>query len=200
MELMQGLAKRTWTYHSHGTGHLSYAFMRNCTTFSFDHRKLKTNRFLNNSSKARDAHLHMQNQMRAVCTECITSSHMMSFKTSQMDNVDRTQIDCNTLWGYSPSPYISWRLHCLGSTQRRTLCLFPYEVKDYQLLMVSFQSWEKQVSYPGYISESRHLEISIQRKEGDTQLTPPKWCGYKNSWTLDRGGGTGSQMFLKKWD
>lgn len=63
--------------------------MRNCTTFSFDHRKEKDNRFLNNSSKACDAHLYMQNQIRAVCTECIMPSHIMSFKTSQMESVDR---------------------------------------------------------------------------------------------------------------
>lgn len=82
--------------------------------------------------------------MRAVCTECIMSPLIMSSKTSQMESVDRTTDGQQTLLEVmvlllSPE---GCAVSILGPTQRRTLFSFLYEVKDYLLLVVLFQSWE----------------------------------------------------------
>lgn len=122
-----------------------------------DHKKEKDNKFSNNSLKACEDYLYMQNQMRAVCTECIMSSHIMSSKTSQMESVDRTTDRHQTLLEVmvlllSPE---GCTVSILGPTQRRTLFSFLCEVKDL-LLVVLFQSWENKVSY------SSQLNIRIQ--------------------------------------
>lgn len=78
--------------------------------------------------------------MRAVCTECIMSSHIMSSKTSQTESVDRTTDGQQTLLEVmvlllSPE---GCTVSILGPMQRRTLFSFLYEVKDYLILLLSF--------------------------------------------------------------
>jgi len=169
MELTQDLTEKIWRYHSHGTCHLSYVFLRNCTKFSFRSQEGKRQRGLEQPLKAMGCPFTYAKPNESCLHWMYYIFTYYVLKPLRRRVLTGLQTDSNPMWGYSPpSPCISWRLHCLGPTQRRTLCLVLYEVKDYQLLLVSYKGWKNQVSYSGWISESRCLEISTQRKEGST--------------------------------
>lgn len=76
--MLKDVAERIQGYHSHGTGHL-YLLMG-----TSHYGKEKDKGLLKISLKACDGHLHLQTQMRAVCTESIAASHILPFTNSQM--------------------------------------------------------------------------------------------------------------------
>lgn len=105
------------------------------------------------------------------------------------ESVDRTTTESSPLWGYSPPPPPLVTSTALAHTKEDTL-LLPYRVKHYQLLLVSFQGWEDQVSYPGSVSASRKMKaMHSWHHQNYMDLKTLKCWGLR---------GAGSQMFLKK--
>lgn len=114
----------------------------------------KTKGFLKISLKARDGHWHTQTQMRAVCSASIASSPSVTSADSQrraLTGPQQAAALCeHTLLLLLSFPPLPW-------PTQRTL-LLPYQGKDSKLLLLSFQGWEHQGSYPGSLTASRKIK------------------------------------------
>lgn len=150
--------------------------------FRFNHRKGKDKEFLKTSLKACDGHFHMQTHTRAVCTMSIASSHIIPIMDPQRRVLAGPQVPSGRTGGQSPRPPAACSAlarkggHCCSLTQWKVLI--------------------PGLGTPGWLP---WIRFSIQRNEGNTQLTPPN---SMDSITLEDWGlkGVGSQMFHQMWD